>query len=270
MINLIEWTKGLEKEFIVAHGIQTAIFMAPDNGKPIAIFLHGINGDHHGMIPLAYLSQRYRPILIDLVGHGETDMPKNGATDLTTLRLWFSKALDIIAKYHGEPSLIVTHSFGCYVVNQNDHIKSVFICPVPNASRFYTFMSRAGDFMFKTNLAIRVYNSFPFAIIRGIKLLHTRTRRTVDLMIFLSQVSRAATLEQRRYQARLSLLSSKRDLFVDIDPDIVIIGLADKVACERSSDQMQRVFPQAVIKSASGGHLAPIENAKEIFDIIGL
>lgn len=270
MKSLTEWTKKLEKKFIVAYNIKTAIFIAPDNCKPVAVFLHGINGDHHGMIPLAHLSQRYRPILIDLVGHGETDMPKDGATDLTTLRFWFSKVIDIIAKNYGKPALIVTHSFGCYVVNQDDQIKSAFICPVPTASKFYISMSRVGDFMFKTNLAIRVYNSFPFAIVRGIKLLHTRTRQTIDLMVFLSQVSRAATLEQRRYQARLSLLSSTKNLFVNIDPNVVIIGLADKVACERSSDQMQRVFPQAVIKSASGGHLAPIENAKEIFDIIGL
>lgn len=269
-MTLHEWTRNLEKEFIVAHGIRTAIFTSLDNGKPVALFLHGVNGDHHGMVPLAYKTQEYRPILVDLVGHGETAIPQDGAADLATIRRWFSQVIDQVAKRYGQPSLVITHSFGCYAVDRGNQIKAVFICPVPTVSKFYVHVSRIGDAVFKTKLAVRFYNSFPFAVARGIKLLRTRTRQTVNLVVFLSKVSRAATVEQRRYQARLSLISSQKDLFRDISPEVAIIGLADKVADERTLDQIQSVFQVATVVSVSGGHLAPIENTKEIFDIIGL
>ena len=267
---LNEWTRHLEKTFISVHGIKTAIFASPDNGKPVAIFLHGINGDHHGLVPLAHAAQNYRPILVDLVGHGETDIPRNGAADITTIRRWFSQVVDQVAKRYGRPALIVTHSFGCYAAGRDNQIKSVFICPVPTASKFYTQMSRLGDFLFKTRLAVALYNSFPFSVARGVKLLHIRTKQTIDLVVFLSKVSRAATVKQRRYQARLALMSNQEDIFRGIDPDMVIIGLADKVADERTAAQMQKVFRSATINSVPGGHLAPIENADEVFAIIGL
>lgn len=265
-----EWIKKLKKEFIVAQGIKTAIFVAPDNGKPVALFIHGINGDHHGVVPLAHQSQRYRPILVDLPGHGDTAIPEDGAADIVMIRSWFADVHRIITERYGEPALFVAHSFGCYAIHQEIKTETVLICPVPAVSRFYNQMLKFGNVMFKTRVVIKFYNWFPFSVLRGIKLLRVRTKRAIKLVVFLSRVGQAATVEQRRYQARLSFVSSAEGVFENVHPTMVIIGSADTVSQERTADQMKTVFPRSDIHTVTGGHLAPIENTQEIFAIIGL
>lgn len=273
MKELSNWLQNLQKESVLAHGVRTAIFAAPDNGRPVALFVHGINGSHHGLGPLAFRSQKYRPIFVDLPGHGETEVPTGGVTSVENIQTWFQEIYELVTEKYGEISKIVAHSFGCYAVGGLDEKTQnsvVFICPVPTASKFYAFMSKWLRYVFELKFAAPIYNSKHFATFRGTMLLRNRTAENLEMVRFLSQIDSQTNFQQRRYQTRLSILCKSQNIFKNFNPRLLIIGSNDKLARERTPEKMRQIFPKSKIKIVNAGHLAPIEKAAQISDIIEL
>lgn len=276
MKDLIAWNEKLEKHIISAHGVKTAIFVTPNdtgvNDKPVALFVHGVNGSHDGMTPLAFeVSHKFRPIFIELPGHGDSAVPNNGFTDLDNLKLWFNAAYDWVKKKYGKPTKIITHSFGSYVVSGLDRTVQpdvVLLSPVPTASRTYLALADIGHRFLRLKMGVRLYNNFTFSYLRGLKLLRIRNNRNLAIIKYLSTLNRDITSEQRRYQTDIAYISAMGGIFDGFKPGVVVMGLSDKVPEQRTEAEMSKIFPDAKILALPGGHFSHLDHLEEITELL--
>lgn len=196
------WLREFEFETVTVAGIVTAIYAAPAvDLKPTVLFVHGINGDYHGMVPVAYeLREDCRVVFVDLPGHGETKVPP-GNDPLAALRGWSrdlpralrERGLDIVAA--------VGHSFGAYVVQETNIERMALLNPPLGA----TSLSRHGTALLRhaPSVVARAYGSYRAMVRRGHWLMHTRTTQT-NAIIAWSSSHTHVTNEQFRFQARLA------------------------------------------------------------------
>lgn len=139
-MNYSLWTKKNLRFHKTKHGRQaTAVWCTKDESKPLAVLVHGINGDRHGLVPLAAeLENEYRLAIVELPGHG-----RSGPLPLPTsasLEVWFEDILKQVEKQFGPASFIAAHSFGCLAVISPSVLrrrKVVLLCPVPTPSQTY-------------------------------------------------------------------------------------------------------------------------------------
>jgi pimeloyl-ACP methyl ester carboxylesterase len=255
--NLKKWCDGLQREFVMAHGVRTAIFVVDGGRPPDTLLIHGINGSHYGLAELARQLERQglNPVLVDLPGHGATDNPD--WYDLANLHQWFWDLYTLIASR--SPSLqVVAHSFGCYAVTPTKS-RTIFVCPVPTKSKL---AQRAADMvptLFRPRWTIKVYDWRPFSYWRGIRLLHNKRSANRRRVAFVARCDVATTIEQRRYQAQLAKHLPQQVTFSDVKPDLVVMGRFDHLARERTIQQMAQVFPTAKIVQVPSGHMPNIE-----------
>lgn len=237
---------------------------------PLVILVHGISGDHNGMVPLAQdLARDYHVVLIDLPGHGQTATPSS--VKLAKLQTWLSRSVPEIEEYFSAPATIVAHSFGCTVVIGTnitfDH-KTVFVCPVPHPSASYKFY--AGLMWLSAPLISLIYNWSPFVTVRGIVLRRQPSKDSWARICWVGKNSQP-TKPQFIYQARLikkSLTAPLAPLSARRSVGHVILGSLDTTAHERTKEALVNVFPNAVIAEVAGGHLVPIESPHLVADML--
>jgi len=83
-----DWDAKNLKRIEIRHGENIASVWHTRSDKPLIVMVHGISGDHSGMVPLATeLVQQYQIAIVELPGHGDSDMlPLPNAA---ALRQWF-------------------------------------------------------------------------------------------------------------------------------------------------------------------------------------
>jgi pimeloyl-ACP methyl ester carboxylesterase len=73
------WLADFNESSVVVHGIRTAVYCARETNtkQRTVLFVHGINGDYHGLVPLAYeLRNDCQVIFVDMPGHGMSATPR--------------------------------------------------------------------------------------------------------------------------------------------------------------------------------------------------
>lgn len=208
------WLAAFTSLAIDVSGIQTAIYAAPltDLTVPTVLFVHGLNGDYHGLVPVAYrLRNNCRALFVDLPGHGRSAIPSGEV--LETLQEW-ARALPAAFKEAIAPlDAVVGHSFGCFVAVETGVNRAALLNPPFAASSF----SRYGTKLLERMASVLggVYSSYPAMIRRGHWLLHHRTKEADDIIAWSSGHTHVSK-EQFRFQAHFGDVLTAAKL-IDVD-----------------------------------------------------
>lgn len=262
MIDYSAWREqNLTGSFVRLHGKRVHVCASPVSNKPLLLLVHGISGDHNGLVPLAAeLANDYRVLLVDLPGHGKTTAVR--LPDANALQVWFKEALVVLEKEFGPIDFIVAHSFGCSVVLSPEilkHKKVLLINPVPTPSPMYERYARV--IVNSAHFWAHIYNWRPFIVLRGMTLAKIRTREAMKRVRWTGFNSKA-TYAQIVFQAGLVSIIRDRHAYDHAGKGkiaLVICGMSDTTACERDSLDMRQTFGKTPVEFLRGGHLLPME-----------
>lgn len=255
----------LSTTFLTVAGIKTAVHSAPvTESKTTLLFVHGIGGDYHGMVPLAYLlREKYRILFVDLPGHGQSAMPVNAS--LAILEEWSRQLPEALGS---RIDMAVAHSFGCYSAQFMNIPMVSYINPPLSLSPAVL------DYSFKLYsvryLASLIYNIRPYALWRGQQLVH-RIDDIVKARIMWVTDSTLASRSQFLFQARQARLTTdgrqllQREL-IDRVGSFFVISRFDKIA-EVSSEYSSWIEAYPVLQLPDD-HLSVIESPEVIADSI--
>ena len=99
----------MEVQFVKIHGHDVAFRAAGPDDAPVLCFVHGIAGSSATWDPvMAQLSDRYRVIAPDLLGHGESAKPRGDYS----LGAYASGVRDLLTILGHDRSTIIGHSLG--------------------------------------------------------------------------------------------------------------------------------------------------------------
>ncbi len=251
-------------------GKVTTAWATEKSDKPIAVMVHGIGGDHSGLIPLAVeLADAYRLVIVDLPGHGKTDAVR--LPDAVSLRRWFEGVLSKVRKEIGKPTLVVGHSFGCSAVIGQSVLKKykvVLLNPVPTPSDMYARYARI--IMRSASFWAYIYNWRFFIYLRGRALIKVHTRAARRRVRWVGMRSKP-TYTQTVFQAGLVdmiLDGSAYQYAKHGEAVLVMCGLYDTTAKERDYLEMCAVFGDTKVVFLKGGHLLPIESPDRVAEVL--
>jgi pimeloyl-ACP methyl ester carboxylesterase len=264
-----EWKEAHLTQARVGGKTKTSVWLTPGDSLPLAVMVHGISGDHSGLVPLAAeLSDEYRLAIIELPGHGDSDpIP---LPDAASLQEWFYAALGEVEKEFGEVSVIIAHSFGCSAVLGEtllDTKKVVLLCPVPTPSEMYARYSRI--IMRSAHFWAHIYNWRLFVLMRSVVLTKVRTREALRRIRWVGLYSQPS-YKQVVFQAGLvdMILDGSAYRHVKDGVALVVCGMWDTTAVQRDSLDMEGVFGEAKTVFLAGGHLVPIETPARVAAVI--
>jgi len=249
-------------------GHRTGVWMT-DSSKPLAILVHGITGDFHGLVPLAHeLAATHRIAIVELPGHGSSDE----IADLTGRRLqkWFVEVVEKLAQMATRPEVIVAHSFGCLSVLHETILTDfpvVLLNPVPTPSDTYNRYARS--VIRSARFWAFVYNWRVLIFFRTVALVKLRNKLSIRRVHWVGRTSKPE-YHQVIYQAHLvDMILSKRN-FVDIEDKVALVmcGLYDTTARQRDSFDFEAIFGRTPIVFIRGGHLLPIEDPVRVAEVI--
>lgn len=263
-----EWKRAHLSQARIGKKAKTSVWLTASS-RPLMVLVHGISGDHAGMVPLAAeLEKEYRLAIVELPGHGESDpLP---LPDAAHLQRWFEQVLTEIEREFGEAVAIVAHSFGCSAVQGEALLKAkkvVLICPVPTPSDMYARYSRM--IMRSAHFWAHIYNWKLFVLMRSIVLTKVRTKASLRRVRWVGTFSQPS-YKQVVYQAGLvdMILDGSAYRFAKNGVRLVVCGLWDTTAVQRDSLDMEAVFGGARTVFLSGGHLLPIETPERVATVI--
>jgi len=99
----------MEVQFVKIHGHDVAFRASGPDDAPVLCFVHGIAGSSATWDPvMAKLSDRYRVVAPDLLGHGESAKPRGDYS----LGAYASGVRDLLAILGHDRSTIIGHSLG--------------------------------------------------------------------------------------------------------------------------------------------------------------
>lgn len=272
---LIDFEKKLICQFRVISGTKTALYFSSNfsskqqSERPILLFVHGINGSHFGLVPLAkYHSEHHnvRFILVDLPGHGASSTPS--WHDIPNLQEWFTGLIENLTNHAEVPSKIIAHSFGCYAITSTK-IRLLYISPVPEITKLYGRLTKLLIKPFRSRVFTKFYDWTAFSAWRGDLMLKKKSKANKRIQWFVAYGDSTASPEQREFQILLASSSIGTKLFANYKPNIVVYGRYDELTKRFSRAQMQRIFPDADVKVIDSKHLPTTEKIDELSDIIG-
>jgi pimeloyl-ACP methyl ester carboxylesterase len=265
MQKLDTWSVNLERHYLTAHGVKTAVFAPKGQKKPDVLLIHGINGSHYG---LAEIAQRLadlgrRPVLVDLPGHSDSEIPD--WCDLANLQRWMASLYQQLAT---DTQLeVIAHSFGCYAVSPEVSTRVIFLCPVPTGNFVARFVPPFANAMFHVPAFVHFFNWPAFAYFRGVMMLHRKSKNNRRKVRFITHYD-FTSVERRRYQAKLSqAIQTNTKIFEQIKPATVVVGKFDCIAKPNSPAKMRLLFPESNIIYVSSGHMPNVECIKHLAEI---
>jgi pimeloyl-ACP methyl ester carboxylesterase len=119
-------------------GIRTAHWEAGTTGATPIILLHGLNGTHHGLWPLASRLGEYHLFLPDMPGHGGSALAR--AAKVESVIHWFDAYIKRINTLTGQRPILVAHSFGAQIAFMacqelpQAYLDCILLNPVPRVS----------------------------------------------------------------------------------------------------------------------------------------
>ena len=273
-MNYTDWaSEHLTKKILRVRSKRIAIWQAPIvEGRPTILLVHGITGDHNGLVPLVReLSATYNCLMVELPGHGGTDMVR--LSDAAMLQKWFTDTRVLIEKEIRHIDVVCAHSFGCTaVVGPSNHAyskRTILLNPVPHPSGVYA--EYAQIIMRYAKFWALFYNFRLFIFLRSITLVKANSWAARKNVGWVSKYSRP-TYRQIVYQARLVdiILDKSAYGYVKDRIDLVVCGQDDTTADQRDSLELGEVFGTSPVLFLKGGHLLPIESPQRVADLIRL
>jgi len=249
----------LRQRFMTVDGAAVSYWATKRRPQlPTLLLVHGITGDHNGLIPLAYeLYDEANIILLELPGHGNSDrQPLKNAHDFQE---WFDHTFEVLSESVPAIDWIIAHSFGCSGVIKTRGAKVVLLCPVPTPSSLYR--QYAWIVMRLAPLWAFFYSWKIFVWLRGAALRKVRTLEASRRIRWAGFQSHAS-YSQIIYQAKLVNIILDPATYKSISDRVklVIAGLEDTTAQQRDSAELGAVFTGTRIEFLRGGHLLPIES----------
>lgn len=271
-MNYTQWTKdNLTNVTLQLYDRRVSLWRSPHgDGRPTILLVHGITGDHYGLVPLLIeLSKTHNCIVVELPGHGysESVILDNAAE----LQKWFNDLYILVEQRFGIIDAVCAHSFGCTAVVGENHYahktKTILLNPVPHPSALYAQYARI-IMRFAGFWAI-FYNWRMFVFMRSLTLAKVHGHDPHERIGWVSRYSRPS-YRQVVYQAGLVdiILDTTAYSHVKDTVDLVVCGLDDTTASQRDSLELEAVFGSSLIKFLRGGHLVPIESPARVAALI--
>jgi pimeloyl-ACP methyl ester carboxylesterase len=264
------WLSGFSSATLDVNGVQTAVYSAPEmhTNLPTALFIHGINGDYHGLVPVAYeLRNECRVVFVDLPGHGGTVIPSDSKV-ISLLHDWSRKLLEVLRGSGFDVTVAVGHSFGCYVAQETGATRVGLLNPPFAAST----LSRRGTAIIgrAASVVSKAYSSYPAMIQRGHWLMHSRTK-TSDAIIEWSSHHTHVSKDQFKFQTRFATEVSLQNLmdipFLATVPKLLIVLSAFDRIVDNASAHLDQL-PQAMVVTLPTDHVSIFEMPKRVADEI--
>lgn len=259
------WLATFHKEIIVIAGVKTAAYTAPEaDGKPIVLFVHGINGDYHGLVPVAYLVRDVcRAVFVDMPGHGGSELPQD--EDVVALMSnWAHSLPEALQNIGIMTTAAVGHSFGSYIVQETGADTMMLLNPPFGA----TPLSRTGTAVLGhvPSVVAKAYQSETAMIYRGQWLMHTRTKETDEIVAWSSALTHV-TQAQFKFQAKLAdIVAPQRLMNTERLRDVSRLGIVlaqyDKIV-DNSSASLDEL-PNATIVTLPTNHVSIFEMPERV------
>lgn len=270
-MNYGAWIKAhLTQVTIKNDNRSVSLWCSEPSNKPLLLLVHGISGDHVGLVPLAAeLAKDYRIVMLDLPGHGGSD--KVRIPNVKTLQAWFDDVAEKIEKEIGTIAAVCAHSFGCSAVISRTTLakkKVILLNPVPSPSGMYATYSRM--IMDSAHFWAHIYNWPPFILLRGMTLAKVPHREALRRVRWVGLHSRPS-FEQIVFQAGLVdmiLDGSAYEHAANGKVALVVCGMYDTTARQRDTLDMETVFGMTKTVFLKGGHLVPVESPDRVAHLV--
>ena len=266
-MNLRDWRKNLKHIFINIDKNKISTYQNIQKNKPTAVLFHGFGGNYFGLTPLGFeLSKKYSIIICELPAHGKSSLET--FEKIEDFQKFYTKLINKLNK-HNTIDLIVAHSFSCYFVSDPEiskKIPTVIINPVFSPSpSFLAGMkacSNSKTIMVLSNLP--VFSPLKVALIQ--KKWSLEAIKNVFQNMFFCQHSPKRLLSQKK---NISIALNANNFSDKNFVKIAFIGKNDSTVEPFCEKRFKEIFPKAISKVVpKTGHLLPMENPKDIAEII--
>lgn len=257
-------------------GIRTAFWEAGTSGTTPVILLHGLNGSHHGLLPLAAQLKEYHLFLPDLPGHGSSGLPAHATVEGVVG--WFDKFIRKVTELTGKKPVVVAHSFGSQIAFMScqqvpgEYQACILLTPVPRVSILPYIFGKSLALLPRRVALDLVGSSEQVRYWRGTYLLHRRTLETDELVRWIGDQS-ANTPDKFAYYVAISQelmdIPAYSKEGVQKGNFYCIAGDSDRMLTPASLISLKEMFKKGrfyICKAT--GHLMPIEAPQDTAAII--
>lgn len=255
----------LSVQYVQVAGVKTAVYIdAASQAETTLLFVHGIGGDYHGMVPLAYcLRETYRVAFVDLPGHGRSDIPPTDS--LSFLEQWSGQLRGALGFPVG---MVIAHSFGCFSAQ---FMQSPLTCYInPPLSLAPAVLDYSFRLYSVRHLASLIYNIRPYALWRGQQLVHELDRLVRARIAWVTDATKISR-DQFLFQAQLARHTTDgRQLLLPEHIDRVgssfVLSRFDKIAT--ISPEQERWITTHPVLRLSDDHLSILESPETIAEAL--
>ncbi|MGH7196332.1 MAG: alpha/beta fold hydrolase [Candidatus Saccharimonadales bacterium] len=240
----------------------TTVYWRAENGAPPLILLHGLTGNHLGLLWLAQQLPQYDVIVPDIPGHGESPVPDQSAT-IDDLADWLK-----VFVQQWPDAVIVTHSFSGAIalraLKDNPDLASrcVLLNPVPQVS----LLSRAYRWMLQHSPAWASLRIEASPLVQFIKQRYIVLRRTPENMAIYDYLKSNGTNDDEHVGYYLALGAHLEDpifrepLGACASKVWCVVGSSDAAVSRSGIELLRSTFGENhVLTCLQTGHLMPIE-----------
>lgn len=235
------------------------------NGPPV-IVLHGLTGNHIGMLPLTAHLNKYRCILLDLPGHASSPIPPPG-TDMQKIASWF---LEFVNLWEG--AIVIAHSYGgtlaLLALSKAPSVAGgcILLNPVALTSgiaRVYEQVLK----LLRPGLSAALLDVEPIKHRRQTYLLERSTPEVLQIMqqLKLAEGHIKTSSEQMAYFQKLGRYFDNPAIFKDVPEYLAaktycVVASHDSLASSTNTNFLQKLFGKRRVRVCkNSGHLMPIE-----------
>jgi len=257
-----EFLSEISSDFINVGGVRTAYYFYNGNSNKTILLIHGIGGDFHGMIPLAYrLRDDANLLFVDLPSHGKSQLISN--MEVSDIEYWARNLLPAFKQRDLRINEIVAHSLGCLAASKTGCPKIWYINP-PFETPIVTKIS--SSLLYRVRWINRhIYLNYYFSVLRGICLAKNKQRSTINLIKWLTKQT-CVTSRQYLEHAKIARDISRKEKIVVSGQKFtgVIVGKFDKITCP--------IYPSGVkidrFAELDTGHLSVLDSPELISKLI--
>lgn len=253
----------ISSDFMDVGSVKTAYYFYQGGSNKTILLIHGIGGDFHGMIPLAYYLKNYANLVfVDLPSHGRSQLIKD--MKMRDVENW---AMNLMSAFDGKGVSIdevVAHSLGCLAANKMRCRKIWYISPPMKTS----VMSRiSSSFFYHTRRVNQyIYLNYYFSVFRGLCLVNNRQKNVVDLIRWLTKNTRV-TRRQYLEQSKIARDISRGEKIIISEREFtgLIVGRRDKISLPVNAADGVKIDKFVEIDT---GHLSVLDSPELVAELI--
>jgi pimeloyl-ACP methyl ester carboxylesterase len=248
-------------------GVRTAHWEAGAPDAPPIILLHGLNGTHHGLWPLATRLNANHLFLPDMPGHGGSGLARDNK--VATVVRWFDAYIKRVNAMTGQRPIVIAHSFGAQIAFMacqelpDAYDECILLNPVPRVSILPYLFGRSLALL-PSRLVLEVIGrNDSVRFWRGSFLLHRHTAESRALVRWIGDQSANSPDKFAFYVAvsqELMAIPTYTKAGVKKGRFYCIAGDKDRMLTPASLAQLKEMFSDGhFLLCKETGHLMPIE-----------